>query len=158
LLSQTAVSTALPTITNDLDGGNEFIWIGTAYTLSSTAFRPMSGNLADIFGRRPVMVLSIALFSLGSALAGSAQNMNWLIGARGLSLFATIEVILIAVCSAVQGIGGGGILSLSAVIVSDLVPLAERGLYQGVLILLWAFASAIGPPIVCIHFVSLRLR
>ncbi|GBE86280.1 Efflux pump FUS6 [Sparassis crispa] len=129
-LDLTAVSTALPTITNDLHGGNDFSWVGSAYALTSTAFLPLSGGLADIFGRRPVMLISIAVFSLGSALSGASQSMAMLIGAR-----------------AVQGIGGGGILNLTEIIVSDLVPLAERGTYQGFIGLTWAFASAIGPPI-----------
>ncbi|KDR69579.1 hypothetical protein GALMADRAFT_77246 [Galerina marginata CBS 339.88] len=129
-LDLTAVATALPTITEQLNGGEEFIWVGSAYALASTAILPLSGRLADIFGRKPIMLLSIAFFAVGSALAGAAQNMNMLIAAR-----------------TVQGIGGGGIINLSEIITSDLVPLAERGLYQGILGLTWAFASGIGPPI-----------
>ena len=81
-LDLTAVSTVLPTITADLQGGDKFTWVGSAYALASTAVLPLSGALADIFGRKPVLQAAITLFSLGSALAGSAQNMNWLIGAR----------------------------------------------------------------------------
>ncbi len=81
-LDLTAVGTALPTITSDLNGGDDFSWVGAAYSLSSTAFLPLSGSLADIFGRRPVMLGSILFFALGSALAGAAQNMNMLIAAR----------------------------------------------------------------------------
>ncbi|KAJ7743512.1 iron permease [Mycena maculata] len=129
-LDLTAVATALPTITDDLNGGNLFVWVGSAYALSSTAILPLSGRLADIFGRRPLMLVSIFLFALGSALAGAAQNMNMMIAAR-----------------AVQGLGGGGIINLCEIIVSDLVPLSERGIYQGILGLTWSFASGIGPPI-----------
>lgn len=82
-LDLTAVSTALPTITDDLKGGDSFSWVGSAYALSSTAILPLSGRLADIFGRRPVMLVSIVFFALGSALAGAAQNMHMLIAARG---------------------------------------------------------------------------
>ena len=85
-LDVTSVGTALPTIVSDLQGGENFAWVGSAYALSSTAFLPLSGTLADIFGRKPVMLISIALFPLGSALAGSAQNMNWLIAARSMFL------------------------------------------------------------------------
>ena len=85
-LDMTSVGTALPTIVADLHGGEDFSWIGSAYALSSTAFLPLSGALADIFGRRPIMLLSIIFFALGSALSGSAQNMNWLIAARSKSL------------------------------------------------------------------------
>lgn len=81
-LDVTSIGTALPTIVADLDGGDDFAWVGSAYALSSTAFLPLSGTLADIFGRRPIMLISIALFALGSALAGSAQSMNWIIAAR----------------------------------------------------------------------------
>ncbi|THG95258.1 hypothetical protein EW026_g6357 [Hermanssonia centrifuga] len=129
-LDLTAVATALPTITADLDGGEDFTWIGSAYSLSSTAFLPLSGALADIFGRKPIMMGSILLFAIGSALAGAAQNINMLIAAR-----------------TIQGLGGGGIISLTEILTSDLVPLAERGLYQGMLALTWSFAAGIGPPI-----------
>ncbi|KAE9383729.1 iron permease [Gymnopus androsaceus JB14] len=129
-LDLTAVSTALPTITAALNGGDDFSWVGSAYALSSTSLLPWSGKLADIFGRKPVMLVSIFFFATGSAIAGAAQNMPMMISAR-----------------AIQGIGGGGILNLTEIILSDLVPLAERGTYQGVLMLVWAFASAIGPPI-----------
>ncbi|KAF7792059.1 hypothetical protein EIP86_003087 [Pleurotus ostreatoroseus] len=129
-LDLTAVSTALPTITDDLHGGDDFTWVGSAYALASTAILPLTGTLADIFGRRPIMLIAILFFSLGSALAGAAQNMNMLIAAR-----------------TIQGIGGGSISSLTEIITSDLVPLAERGLYQGILGLTWAFASGVGPPI-----------
>ncbi|KAJ7762782.1 iron permease [Mycena maculata] len=130
-LDLTAVGTALPTIADALnDTKGDYIWVGSAYSLSSTAFIPLSGSLADAFGRRPIMLLCIAFFAVGSALAGSAQNMNMMIAAR-----------------TIQGIGGGGIINLSEILTADLVPLAERGLYQGMLGLVWSFASSIGPPI-----------
>ncbi|KAJ7171237.1 iron permease [Mycena filopes] len=115
-LDLTAVGTAA--------GRGDYIWVGSAYALSSTAFIPLSGNLADIFGRKPVELLSIAFFAVGSALAGAAQNMPMMIAARG-----------------VQGIGGGGILTSTHIITADLIPLAERGRYQGML------SMFIGPPI-----------
>ncbi|KAM5544683.1 hypothetical protein V8D89_001581 [Ganoderma adspersum] len=129
-LDMTAVSTAVPTMTSDLHGGDDFVWIGSAYGLASTAILPFSGRLADVFGRRPIMLVSIAIFLVGSALAGAAQNMTWLIAAR-----------------TVQGIGGGAIVNLGSIILGDLVSLAERGTYQGILILVWALAGAIGPTI-----------
>ncbi|CAK5262635.1 unnamed protein product, partial [Mycena citricolor] len=113
---------------NDTKG--EFTWVGSAYTLSSTAFIPLSGSLSEAFGRRPVILTCIAFFALGSALAGAAQDMNMMIAAR-----------------TIQGIGGGGIINLTEIVVADLVPLAERGLYQGLIGLVWSFASSIGPPI-----------
>ncbi|KAH8818766.1 iron permease [Flagelloscypha sp. PMI_526] len=132
-LDLTAIGTMLPTISADLHGSDNFAWIGTAYALASTAFLLLSGNLSDIFGRRSTMLFSVGVFTLGSALAGSAQSMNWLIAARSKP--------------SVQGIGSGGILTVSEIIVSDLVPLVERGVYQGILAMTWAFASAVGPVI-----------
>ncbi|OCH84463.1 MFS general substrate transporter [Obba rivulosa] len=126
-LELTSVSTALPTILNDLHG-TDFVWIATAYTLASTAVLPMTGGLAEIFGRRPAMLASLSLFGLGSALCGAAQNVPWLIAAR-----------------AVQGMGGGSMASLTNIIIADLIPLKDRGLISGVLALLWAVAAALGP-------------
>ncbi|KAI0345553.1 Mfs1.2 [Trametopsis cervina] len=126
-LEYTAVSTALPTILNDLHG-DDFVWVASAYALASTALLPASGGLAQIFGRRPLMLISLAIFALGSALCGSAQNMNWLIAAR-----------------TIQGAGGGGILSLTSIILSDLVTLQERAIYNALIGLTWAVACAIGP-------------
>ncbi|KAJ3810408.1 iron permease [Lentinula lateritia] len=126
-LDTSAVSTALPTIINDF-GGGEFVWIGSAYTLAGTSFLPLSGHLANIFGRKMVLLMSLFLFSLGSALSGAAQNLNMLIGGR-----------------AVQGIGAGGILSLTEIILADLVPLRNRGVYQGMIGIVWSIASVIGP-------------
>ncbi|KAJ6609499.1 iron permease [Mycena sp. CBHHK59/15] len=116
----TAIGTALPTIATALnDTKGDYSWVGSAYALSSTAIIPLSGSLADIFGRKPVLLICIGFFVVGSTLAGAAQNMPMMIAAR-----------------AVQGIGGGGIITLAEILTSDLVPLAERGVYQG-----------IGPPI-----------
>ncbi|KAH8102918.1 Mfs1.2 [Cristinia sonorae] len=126
-LEFTGLSTALPTITNELHG-NDFVWVGSGYALASTALLPLSGGLAEIFGRRVVMIGALLLFALGSALCGAAQSMTWLIAAR-----------------VVQGLGGGGLQSLPNIILSDLVPLSERGKYQGIIGLTWALASAIAP-------------
>ncbi|KAH9951827.1 iron permease [Amylocystis lapponica] len=129
-LDLTAVSTALPTITNELHGGDNFSWVGSAFSLSSTAVLLLSGRIADIFGRKPTIALAIVIFAVGSALAGASQSMGMLIAAR-----------------AIQGIGGGAILSLTEIITADLVPLAERGVFQGLLGLTWALASGVGPPV-----------
>ncbi|KAF8572629.1 MFS general substrate transporter, partial [Ramaria rubella] len=126
-LELTAVSTALPTIVADLHGSG-FVWVGAAYALASTAILPMTGGLAHIFGRRPVVLASIGFFALGSALCGVAKNMGMLIAGR-----------------AVQGIGGGGNLSFAAIVLADLISLKERGLYAGLLGLTWSVAAAIGP-------------
>ena len=82
-LDVTAVSTALLTITDELQGGDKFVWVGSAYGLAAAATLPFTGRLADIMGRRPIMLSVVVLFFLGSALAGSAKTMDWLIAARG---------------------------------------------------------------------------
>lgn len=112
-LELTAVSTALPTITADLHG-EDFVWVGSAYALASSAILPMTGGLAQIFGRRPSFLGSIALFAIGSAVCGAARNMSMLISGR-----------------TVQGLGGGGILSSTIIVIGDMVTLEERGLYAG---------------------------
>ncbi|KAI0343447.1 MFS general substrate transporter [Trametopsis cervina] len=128
-LEFTVVSSALPTIIHDLNG-TEFSWIPSAYSLASTALLPASGGFAQIFGRRATILASLAMFALGSALCGAAKTSNWLIAAR-----------------TVQGAGGGGILSLGSIIVSDMVTLQERGTYNGFIGMTWALASGIGPVI-----------
>lgn len=126
-LELTAVSSALPTIIHALEG-DDFVWVGSAYALASTALLPATGGMAQIFGRRPTMLLALAMFALGSALCGSARNMNWLIAGR-----------------TVQGAGGGGLLAVTSIIISDLVPLRERATYNGLIGMTWGVASAMGP-------------
>ncbi|EKM52295.1 uncharacterized protein PHACADRAFT_176318 [Phanerochaete carnosa HHB-10118-sp] len=126
-LEYTAVATTLPTIVHDLNG-QDFVWIASAYALAATALLPTSGGLAEIFGRRIMMLGALAVFALGSALCGAAKTMNWLIAAR-----------------TVQGAGGGAIMSITSIIVSDLVPLRERAMYNALIGLTWGVASAIGP-------------
>ncbi|KAH9887680.1 iron permease [Cubamyces lactineus] len=129
-LDLTAIPTTLPTITDELNGGDKFIWVGSAYGLASAAILLLSGRFANIFGRKPVMLVSIAAFSIGSIIAGAAPNMDTLIAGR-----------------VVQGMGGGSILNMSQIITSDLVSLAERGVYQGMIVLVWALAAGVGPVI-----------
>ncbi|KIK97458.1 hypothetical protein PAXRUDRAFT_10179 [Paxillus rubicundulus Ve08.2h10] len=113
-LDQTIVATALPTIVANVGGGNSYSWVGSAYMLAAGALGPLYGKLSNMFGRKPVLHSSIIMFLLGSALCGAAQSMNWLIVSR-----------------AVQGIGGGGIIQLVVITVSDIVPLQDRGRYGG---------------------------
>ncbi|KAI0686124.1 iron permease [Earliella scabrosa] len=128
VLDLCAVPTALPTMIDDLQGGDKFVWVGSGYSLASTSVLLLCGRLADVFGRRPVMLASITLFALGSALAGAAQNMDMLIAAR-----------------VIQGMGGGSVYTMSQVITSDLVPLAERPTYQSALVMVYALGAGIGP-------------
>ncbi|KAH9858981.1 iron permease [Lenzites betulinus] len=126
-LDLTAISTALPTIVSHLNG-TDFIWAGSAYTIASTAVIPLVGNLVSGFGRKPVLLSFILVFAFGSAIAGAAQNMDMLIAGR-----------------AIQGFGGGGCISITEIIYADMVPLPERGKFQGILATVWALACAFGP-------------
>ena len=113
-LEFTAVSTALPTIIADLHG-NAFVWVGSAYGVASTAIIPLTGGMAQLFGRGPAVIPCIGMFALGSAICGAAHNLPMMIAGR-----------------TVQGLGGGAILSYSSIILGDLVPLEERGIYVSI--------------------------
>lgn len=127
-LDSTIVAVSLPTIVSQFGQFQLLSWTLAAYVLTSAAAQPLYGKMSDIYGRRAVLVAAILLFALGSILAGAAQNMAWLIGARAL-----------------QGIGGGGIQSLTQVIIGDLVPAAQRGHYTGIMSGVFAVASVVGP-------------
>jgi EmrB/QacA subfamily drug resistance transporter len=127
-LDQTIVATALPTIVGELGGIQHLSWVVTAYLLSSTASVPLYGKISDLYGRRVVFQFAIVTFLVGSALAGAAQNMAWLIVARGI-----------------QGIGGGGLLAMAMTIIGDVLSPRERGRYQGYIGSVFALASIVGP-------------
>ena len=127
-LDQTIVSTALPTIVGEFGGLDHLSWVVTAYLLASTASMPLWGKVSDQFGRRIVFQAAIVTFLVGSALCGLAQDMTSLIAFR-----------------AIQGLGGGGLLSLTFVIVGDIVPPRQRGRYAGYLTGVFAFSSVAGP-------------
>ncbi|KAJ7123624.1 major facilitator superfamily domain-containing protein, partial [Mycena epipterygia] len=128
----------------DLSGSTDSSWVGSSYTLASAALVPFTGNLANIFGRRPIMLGSIIIFALGSALAGSARSMEVLIIAY-YTLSALHDSNTLFLKIVVQGMGGGGMMGLSSIIVADLDSLAERGLYQGFKTMTWTCASGFGP-------------
>ena len=127
-LDQTIVSTALPTIVGDFQRSNLLSWVITAYLLASTASTPLWGKAGDLYGRKRIFQLAIVVFLLASALCGASQNMFELIAFRGL-----------------QGIGGGGLLSLAFAIIGDVIPPRERGRYQGYFGAVFGVASVVGP-------------
>ncbi|CAA92259.1 basic amino acid transmembrane transporter [Schizosaccharomyces pombe] len=127
-LDQTVITTAIPTIVANLDGGSSYSWIGTAYTLAQTSILPFCGIMSEVVGRKIVLYTSIVLFLFGSAMCGAAQNMLWLV-----------------LCRAVQGIGGGGITSLVTIVIADITPLQTRPYYTGCMGVTWGLASVMGP-------------
>jgi EmrB/QacA subfamily drug resistance transporter len=127
-LDQTIVSTALKSIVEDFDGLTHYTWVVTAYLLTSTASTPLYGKISDLYGRRPVFQFAIITFLIGSFAAGAATSMEQLIAFR-----------------AIQGLGAGGLMSLTFVIIGDIVSPRERGKYQGYFGGVWGLSSVAGP-------------
>jgi len=127
-LDQSIVATALPRIVADLGGMAHLSWVVTAYVLASTATMPLYGKLADQYGRRPMIFAAMGAFLLGSALCGLAQDMTQLIVFRAL-----------------QGVGAGGFLPLAQIIIADIIPPAERGKRMGMVPVVYAATSLLGP-------------
>ncbi|KAG4435697.1 hypothetical protein IFR05_008832 [Cadophora sp. M221] len=127
-LDTTIATTALPAITSSLNSAAGYAWIGSAYSLATAVTVPVWAKVSDIWGRKPLLLLAIGIFFLGSLLCGTAKTMVWLILARAL-----------------QGIGGGGISILVSICISDSFSMRERPVYFGIIGMTWAFASAIGP-------------
>lgn len=127
-LDQTIISTALGQIVQDFNSFSSLGFVITAYLLTSTVTTPIAGKLSDMYGRRPMLILGVVLFTLASLLSGAAQNIEWLIAARAL-----------------QGIGGGFIMANAFTIVGDLFSPRERGKWQGLIGAVFGVSSAIGP-------------
>jgi EmrB/QacA subfamily drug resistance transporter len=127
-LDQTIVSTALPTIVGDLGSAGHQSWVVTSYLLAETVITAVVGKLGDLFGRKIVFQVSIVVFVIGSALSGAAQSMEWLIGAR-----------------AIQGLGAGGLTVTATALIGDVIPLRERGRYQGMLGAVFGVTTVLGP-------------
>ncbi|MFZ0093341.1 MAG: MFS transporter [Pseudolabrys sp.] len=127
-LDQTIVATALPTIGRHFGNINDLSWVVTAYLLTGTAVTPLYGKLADIHGRRVLMLAAIGIFVLGSVACALAPSMTALVLARGI-----------------QGLGGGGLMALAQTIIADIVSPRERGRYQGYIGAVFAVSSVGGP-------------
>ncbi|MGA1811381.1 MDR family MFS transporter [Frondihabitans sp. 4ASC-45] len=127
-LDQTIVGTAIRTIGDDLHGLDHQAWVTTAYLICSTISTPIYGKLSDLFGRRPLFIIAIAIFILGSAAASFSDSMYMLAAFRGL-----------------QGLGAGGLMALPLAIMGDILAPRQRAKYQGYFLAVFGISSVIGP-------------
>lgn len=140
-MEMTVVSTAMPTAVGDLGGLHLYAWAFAAYMLASTISVPIYGKLADLRGRKPVMLAGIALFLAGSAACGLSTSMTMLVAFRAL-----------------QGLGAGAIQPIAMTIVGDLFDVRERARWQGLFGAVWGVAGLIGPLLggAIVHWLSWR--
>jgi EmrB/QacA subfamily drug resistance transporter len=129
-LDSTIIATAVPSIVKSIGGFAEFPWLFSIYLLAQAVTVPIYGKLADLFGRKPIILFGIALFLIGSILCGLAWSMLALIIAR-----------------VVQGLGAGAIQPMAITIVGDLYSLEERARVQGYIATVWGASSVIGPTV-----------
>lgn len=127
-LDQTIVGTALPRIVADLRGDNLYTWVVTSYLLTATVTVPIYGKLSDVYGRKPMLLVGVTIFLVGSALSGQSQTMGQLIAFRG-----------------VQGLGAGALFPISLAVIGDLFSPRERGRYQGLFGAVFGLSFIIGP-------------
>jgi len=125
---QSVVATALPTMAGQLGGGNRIAWVVSAYLLTSTIVTPLYGKMSDLYGRRIVYQTAIWVFLVGSTLCALSQTMTQLVASR-----------------AVQGLGGGGLMSLAFVIIGDVVSPRQRGRYIGAFTAVFTVSAVTGP-------------
>ncbi|TGO20043.1 hypothetical protein BTUL_0001g00500 [Botrytis tulipae] len=123
------ITPALPTIVKDLGASDSgYSWIGSSYLLALAASSPVWSKVSDIFGRKAILLIANFVFLIGSLIAALSHSVGMLIAAR-----------------AVQGLGGGGIITLVEISVGDMFSQRQRGLFYGIYGAVWAFATAIGP-------------
>jgi len=140
-LEATIVSTAMPSVIGDLGGIELYAWVTTAYLLTSSITVPIYGKLADVYGRKPVLLFGIAVFLIGSAASGAASTMTQLIVFRAL-----------------QGVGAGSMQPVAMTVVGDIFDVSERARIQGVFGAFWGLFGMIGPTIggYCVKHLSWR--
>ena len=138
-MEMTVVSTAMPTIVGDLGGIHLYSWVFTGYLLSSTVMVPIFGKLADLYGRKPILLLGMAVFLIGSIGCGLSNAMLPLVLFR-----------------AVQGIGAGAMQPIVMTVIGDIYTLEERAKVQGAISGIWGFAGLVGPIVgsVIVEFLS----
>ncbi len=124
----TIIATAMPSVVADLGGLELYGWVGAMYMLAMTVTIPIHGKLADLWGRKPIIIAGIIMFLLGSAACGIAPSMGTLILARVL-----------------QGVGAGGVQPIAMTLVGDMFPPRERAKMQGVFGAVWGVAAIVGP-------------
>ncbi|KAG9126985.1 hypothetical protein FRC07_001149 [Ceratobasidium sp. 392] len=129
-LDTTIVATLLSPIGSYFQKSHQASYLGTSYLLSICCFTPLYGRLSDILGRKGAMLLALSLFGIGTLLCGLARSMEFLIFAR-----------------AIAGMGGGGVMTVSSISITDLIPLKQRGLYQGLANILFGLGAGIGGPL-----------
>ncbi|HEY9265484.1 MAG TPA: MDR family MFS transporter, partial [Mycobacterium sp.] len=127
-LDQTIVATALPTVVADLGGAGHQSWVVTSYLLASTIVTAIVGKLGDLFGRKVVFGAAIVFFLAGSVLCGISSSMTMLVASRAL-----------------QGVGGGAIMVTAMALIGEVIPLRDRGRYQGALGAVFGVTTVIGP-------------
>src|SRR3954471_10567556 len=128
MLDNTIVGTAMPTIVGELGGLSHLSWVVTAYALATAVTTPVWAKIGDLYGRKGVFMVAIAIFLVGSALTGLSADMGQLIAFR-----------------AIQGIGAGGLMVGAMAIIGDIVPPRERGRYQGMMAAVMPIAFIGGP-------------
>ncbi|KAJ5662263.1 uncharacterized protein N7477_009879 [Penicillium maclennaniae] len=128
-LDATSISVSLPTISNDLGGtATEAFWAGTSFLVASCVFQPIFSLASDLFGRKSILWLAVSAFTIGSILAAVSHGFG---------------LLLVGRC--IQGIGGGGIMALTEVLIADLIPLKERGKWFSIRSGTWALGTVVGP-------------
>ncbi|OQE26230.1 hypothetical protein PENSTE_c005G05676 [Penicillium steckii] len=127
-LDVTIITTAVPAIAGHFHSNSGYTWIGSSYILANSATIPIWGKVSDIWGRKPLLLASLLIFFIGSLLCSVGETMSAFLAGR-----------------AVQGLGAAGVLTLVNICVCDLFSMRDRGLYWGIISLVWAVACGVGP-------------